>query len=92
MSRLVGVSALDEAVALQALERVVDLADVERPGRAGTAVELGAQLIPVARALVEDGEEALTNGHGISFPGIYFRVYAYREMSSIGFVIGVSAR
>ena len=47
---LVGVALLGEAVALEAVEGVVDLADVERPRAAGATREFGPQLIAVARA------------------------------------------
>ncbi|BDZ38735.1 hypothetical protein GCM10025863_13490 [Microbacterium suwonense] len=66
MTLLVDLALLDQAVALEALEGVVDLADVQRPGRAGAAVELGTKLVAVAGALVEDGEQTLTDGHVIS--------------------------
>src|SRR5690606_29078986 len=54
---------LDKTVTLEPVERVVDLANVERPRRSGAAVKLTAQLVAVARPLIEDGEEALTNRH-----------------------------
>ena len=60
---LVAVALDHEAVAFETVQRVVDLADVQGPRRSGAALELGAQLISVARALIEDREQALTNGH-----------------------------
>ena len=60
---LVDLTLRDEAVALEPVERVVDLTDVERPGRAGAAVELGAQLVSVTRSLIEDRQQALTYRH-----------------------------
>jgi hypothetical protein len=59
MTLLVDAVLLDEPVAFEAFERVVDLADVERPRRAGAPVELGSQqLIAVAGPLIEDRQEA----------------------------------
>src|SRR5690606_2125127 len=58
---LVGITAVDQAVALESFEGVVDLADIEWPGRARTTIELRTQLIAVARALIEDGEQAQAN-------------------------------
>ena len=64
MALRVGLTALDESVAFEPFERVVDLPDVQRPGRSRAPVELMAQLIAVARPLIEDGEQALADGHG----------------------------
>ena len=66
MTLLVDAVLLNEPVAFEAFERVVDLADVERPRRAGAPVELGSQLIPVAGPLIEDRQEALAHRHRFS--------------------------
>jgi hypothetical protein len=55
----IGVAAHDQAVAFESFERVVDLADVQRPDRPRAPFELVSELIPVAGALSEDGEQAL---------------------------------
>ena len=53
----------DESVALEPVERRVDLADVDRPDTAGRGLEAGLQLVPVRRFPVEQGQQALANTH-----------------------------
>ena len=53
----------DETVALETLERRVDLPDVERPHAAGGLFELGLQLVAVAPPVVEQGEQTFTDSH-----------------------------
>ncbi len=54
---------LDQAVAFEPPERRVDLADVQRPGRAGGGVELRSQLVAVHRAPLQQGEKTVPNRH-----------------------------
>ena len=54
----------DQAVAFQAVEGGVDLPDVQRPGGPGAVLEFGPELVPVARPVLQEGEEAVTDGHG----------------------------
>ena len=53
----------DHAVALQAVEGRIDLADVERPGGTGARLELRTELGAVARAVLKEGEEPVADGH-----------------------------
>ena len=55
---------LDEPVAFEALERRVDLPDVERPYVPGTLLELLPKLQPVLRTFTEQGEQCMTDAHG----------------------------
>jgi hypothetical protein len=66
VSLFIGFSLHDQAVAFEAIERAVDLPDVQRPRRPGATVELGTQLIAVAGALVENREQALPHRHVVS--------------------------
>ena len=60
----VGLVAHHQAVALQPVEGRVHLPDVERPGLARRRLEGGLQLVPVARPLVQQGQQALSHRHG----------------------------
>src|SRR5690606_33555885 len=62
----VGLVHLDTAVALEAVERRVHLADVERPGLARRVLERGLQLEPVGGTLAEQGEESGAYAHILS--------------------------
>ena len=52
-----------QAVAFQPGEGGVDLPDVQRPGAAGGLLELGPQLVAVAGAAFEQGEQTVPDGH-----------------------------
>jgi len=54
---------LDQAVALQALQGRVDLADVERPHLTGTGFEFLPQLQAVLGTLAEQGQQCVTDAH-----------------------------
>jgi hypothetical protein len=54
---------LDQAVAFQARQRRIDLADVERPGGTGRVLERGAQLVAVGRAVLEQREQTVFDAH-----------------------------
>ena len=56
---------LDEPVAHEAVEGRVDLPDVQRPGAAGAALELAAELGAVLLALREQGHEARPHRHRV---------------------------
>ena len=58
-----GVVGLDEAVALEPLQRRVHLAGVQRPHLAGAGLELLAELQPVLRTLAEQGQQRVTDAH-----------------------------
>ena len=49
---------LDQPVALEPGQGRVDLPDVERPGRAGALLELGAQLVAVHRPLLQQRQQS----------------------------------
>ena len=55
---------LDEPVALEALQRRVDLADVQRPDLARPRLELVLQPQAVLRPLAEQGQEGVGDAHG----------------------------
>ena len=69
-SALVG---LDQAVALEALEGRVDLADVQRPDLAGAGLELLAELEAVLRSFAQQGQQGVADAHrgcsGVYIPG-----------------------
>ena len=60
LGRVVG---LDQPVALEALQRRVHLADVERPHLAGAGLELLAQLQAVLRSLAQQGQQRVADAH-----------------------------
>ena len=60
---------LDESVALEALQRRVHLADVQRPHLAGPLLELLAQLEPVLRPLGKQRQHGVTHAHGLALSG-----------------------
>ena len=53
----------DEAVAFQAVQGGVDLPDVQRPGGPGAVLEFDPELVAVTRLVVQQGEEAVADGH-----------------------------
>ena len=53
----------DEPVALEPGQRGVDLPDVQRPGAAGGVLELGPQLVAVAGAPLQQGEQTVFDAH-----------------------------
>ena len=59
-----GLVGLDQPVALEALQRRVDLADVERPHLAGARLELLLELEAVLRALAQQREDGVADAHG----------------------------
>jgi hypothetical protein len=59
----VGAIFADEAVTLQAVESGVDLPDVEGPGRSGAVLEFDPELVAIAWPVLQEGEEAVTDGH-----------------------------
>ena len=59
----VGPLALDQPVALQTRQGRVDLPDVQRPGATGAVLELRPQLVAVARALLEQGQQSVAHRH-----------------------------
>ena len=58
-----GVVGLDESVTLEALERRVHLAHVQRPHLAGARLELLPQLEPVLRSLAEQRQQRVPDAH-----------------------------
>ncbi len=57
---------LDQAVALQPLQRRVHLPDVERPHLAGARLELLAQLQAVLRALAQQRQQRMPDAHDVT--------------------------
>ena len=53
----------DQAVALKPVQGGVNLPDVQRPGRAGPVLEFDPQLIAVAGLVLEQGQQAVPDGH-----------------------------
>ena len=51
------------AATLEAIQGGVDLPDVEGPGGSGAVLEFDPQLVAVAWPVLQEGQEAVTDGH-----------------------------
>ena len=67
---LAGAVGLGQPVALQPAQRLVHLADVQRPHLAGPGLELLAQLQPVLRPLRQQRQQHVRDAHDITMPNI----------------------
>ncbi len=67
---LAGAVGLGQPVALQPAQRLVHLADVQRPHLAGPGLELLAQLQPVLRPLRQQRQQYVRDAHGVTMPSI----------------------
>ena len=67
---LAGAVGLGQPVALQPAQRLVHLADVQRPHLAGPGLELLAQLQPVLRPLRQQRQQHVRDAHDFTMPDI----------------------
>ncbi len=73
---------VDEAVAVESIERRVHLADVERPDASRGRLERRLQLVPVPRSVLEESEQTFTNRHSI--PSMCIRRMYVKVADSLG--------
>ena len=73
-----GVVGLDQAVALEALQRRVHLPGVQRPHLAGPRLELLAQLQPVLRTLAQQRQQGMTDRHAL-FLSIILSILLHKQ-------------
>ena len=67
---------LDQPVSLEALQRGVDLAHVQRPDLTGPRLELLPQLQPVLGPLAEQGEQRMPDAHVITLSSSILSIVA----------------